>query len=163
MVAPLAVLALVWDTRDWGRTRLFGDWGLTVRLGSRRRRIAGPALLSGGLLAAMGVLTIGFALRGPEMKLSGWQLQVSAWLGHASAVLQHHLGWLPGWAGLLLLIASVAGFVRGARSRHGVVPQPSETPMSACSRDGRVSKPAAASTPSTAAQAAQVRSTERIH
>jgi len=158
MVAPLAVLALVWDTRDWGRTRLFGDWGLTVRLGSRRRRIAGPALLSGGLLAAMGVLTILFALRGPAMKLSGWQLQVSAWLGHAAAVIGHHLGWLPGWAGLLLLIAAVAGFVRAARRRGGEPTQPSAGDV-----DGRVPTPADASTAPTDVQAAPARIAERIH
>ncbi|SDY65821.1 Cytochrome c biogenesis protein CcdA [Modestobacter sp. DSM 44400] len=117
MVAPLAVLALIWDKRDWGRARIFGDWGITLRAGGWRRRIPGPALLSGGLMAVMGVLTIVFALRGPAMTLSGWQLQVTAWLGHTSAVIEHHLTWLPGWTGLLLLAAVVAGFVRAARRR----------------------------------------------
>ena len=130
MVAPLAVLALVWDKRDWGQTRIFGDWGVTVRFGSRRWRIAGPALLSGGLLALMGVLTIVFALRGPAMSLTGWRLQVSAWLGHVSAVIDHQLGWLPGWAGLLLLAVAVTGFVRAARCRDDEAqsPPPATTP-----------------------------------
>ncbi len=122
MVAPLAVLALVWDKRDWGRARIFGDWGLTVPIGSSRRRIAGPALLSGALLAAMGALTIVFAQRGPAMQLSGWQLQVSAWLGHAAAVVQHQLGWLPGWAGLLLVAGALAGLVWAARHRSEATP-----------------------------------------
>lgn len=117
MVAPLAVLALLWDTREWGHARIFGNWGVTVRVGSWRRRIAGPGLLSGGLLAVMGVLTIVFARRGPAMTLTGWQLQVSAWLGHASAVVRAHLTWLPGWAGLLLLTAAIAAFIRTARRR----------------------------------------------
>jgi cytochrome c-type biogenesis protein len=115
MVAPLAVLAVLWDKRDWGRARIFGDWGVTLRLGSWRRRIAGPGLLSGGLLAVMGLLTIVFALRGPAMSLSGWQLSVSAWLGHVAAVVRAHLSWLPGWVGLLLLAAVITGFVRAAR------------------------------------------------
>jgi len=120
MVAPLAALALVWDRRDWGHTRLFGDWGLTVRLGSWRRRLPGPALLSGGLLAAMGVLTIVFAARGPAMRLSGWQLQVTAWLGHASAAGERRLSWLPGWVGLLMLLAAGVALVAVARrgDRH---------------------------------------------
>ena len=117
MVAPLAVLALVWDKRDWGQARIFGAWGVTLRLGARRLRVAGPALLSGGLMIAMGGLTIVFALRGPAMTLTGWQLRVSAWLGHASAVVQHHLTWLPGWAGLTLVIAFAALFIRAARKR----------------------------------------------
>lgn len=117
MVAPLAALALVWDKKDWGRSRIFGDWGPTVRIGAWRHKFAGPALVSGGLLAAMGALTIVFALRGPAMRLSGWQLSMSAWLGHASAVVQHHLTWLPGWAGLALLAAAIAAYVRAAR-RH---------------------------------------------
>ena len=118
MVTPLAILALIWDKRDWGRTRIFTNWGVTVKLGSRQRRIAGPGLLSGGMLTAMGLLTVVFALRGPAMKLSGWQLQVSAWLGHAASVIGHHLSWLPGWAGLVLLLTAVAMFVRAARHRH---------------------------------------------
>ncbi len=119
MVAPLAALALVWDKRDWGRTRIFGDWGVTLRLGPWRRRFPGPALLSGALLTAMGLLTIVFALRGPAMRLSGWQLQVSAWLGHASTLVQHQLSWLPGWAGLMLLIAAMTLVIRAARRRDG--------------------------------------------
>jgi cytochrome c biogenesis protein CcdA len=118
MVAPLAVLALVWDRRDWGRSRIFGDWGVTIPVGSRRR-IAGPALLAGGLMAAMGVLTTVLAFSGPAMQLSGWQLRVSAWLQHVSAVVAHHLTWLPGWAALLLLAAAFVALGRAARRRSG--------------------------------------------
>lgn len=162
MVAPLATLALVWDKRDWGHTRIFGPWGITMRIGSWRRRLAGPALLSGGLMTVMGVLTIFIALRGPAMSLSGWQLQVSAWLGHVSAVIQHHLSWLPGWAGLLLLVAVVAGFGRAARRRGSDPSHPSQaTPM--CAEDGPVPTPAAASAALTVVGTAPMRSTERIH
>jgi cytochrome c biogenesis protein CcdA len=125
MVAPLAVVALLWDKRDWGHAQIFGDWGVTLRLGSWRRRIAGVGLLSGGLLAAMGVLTIVFALRGPTMTLTGWQLTVSAWLGHIAAVVGNQLVWLPGWAGLLLVAAAIIAFLRAARrGRHDDTEEP---------------------------------------
>lgn len=161
MVAPLAILALVWDKRDWGRAWIFGDWGITLRAGGWRRRVAGPALLSGGLLSAMGALTIVFALRGPAMTLSGWQLQVTAWLGHASAVVGRHLTWLPGWAGLVLLIAGIAVVVRAAR-RRGDVPvnlRPAPEP-------GRSDGPPASGTSIPAALAgapAPARATERMN
>lgn len=165
MVAPLAALALVWDKRDWGHARMFGGWGVTIRLGSHRRRIAGPGLLSGGVLAVMGVLTILFALRGPAMTLSGWQLRVSAWLGHASAVVQHHLTWLPGWAGLLLLIVAAAVFIRAARRRDGGPNRPGQLSTPALGRymDGWDPTLTDASTPSVAAGALPARRTERIH
>jgi len=118
MVAPLAVLALVWDRRDWGHSRIFGNWGVTIPVGSGRR-IGGPALLSGGLLAAMGVLTIVLAFRGPAMQLSGWQLRVSAWPQHISAVIGHRLTWLPGWAAVLLLVAGFVALLRATRRRGG--------------------------------------------
>lgn len=165
MVAPLAALALVWDKRDWGRARIFGGWGVTIRLGSRRRRIAGPGLLSGGVLAAMGVLTILFALRGPAMTLSGWQLRVSAWLGHASAVVQHHLTWLPGWAGLLVLLVAAATFVRAARRRDGRPnqPGPASTPTPGRYMDDCDPTPTGTSAPPVAAEALPERPIERIH
>jgi len=118
MVAPLAVLALVWDRRDWGSGRIFGDWGVTIPVRSRGR-IPGPALLAGGLMAAMGVLTTVLAFRGPAMQLSGWQLRVSAWLQHVSTVTARHLTWLPGWASLLLLAATFVALARAARRRSG--------------------------------------------
>jgi cytochrome c-type biogenesis protein len=162
MVAPLAVLALVWDKRDWGRARIFGDWGVTIRVGFRRRRISGPALLSGGLLATMGVLTIAFAVRGPAMKLSGWQLQVSAWLGHASAIVERHLVWLPGWAGLVLLIAAVTVFVRATRHRDAP-PQdgPPSTPTSGDT--GRIPTLAGSRPAPAPVKEAQPGTMERIH
>lgn len=117
MVAPLAALALLWDRRDWGSSRLFGGWGVTLRVGRWRRRVAGPSLLAGGMLAAMGVLTIVLAVRGPSMALTGWRLSFTAWLNHVAAVIEHHLRWLPGWAGLLILAAALMGLVFAAR-RH---------------------------------------------
>jgi cytochrome c biogenesis protein CcdA len=125
MVAPLSVLALVWDRRDWGAGRLtsrtvrigFGGWRRTVPLGSA---------LSGGLLMAMGLLTIGLAIRGPSMG-SGWQLQLTAWLDHLSHSVLTALTWLPGWVSALLVFGALAAVVWIAvRQRHRAVePEPS--------------------------------------
>lgn len=117
MVAPLAALALLWDKRDWGSTRLFGGWGVTLRVGRWRHRVAGPSLLAGGMLAGMGILTIALAVRGPSMALTGWRLSFTAWLNHIAAVIEHHLRWLPGWAGLLILAAALTSLVLAAQ-RH---------------------------------------------
>ncbi|MGH2603867.1 MAG: cytochrome c biogenesis CcdA family protein, partial [Dehalococcoidia bacterium] len=92
MVAPLAGLALVWDRRDWGNSGLLANRTVTMRFAGLRRTVSLSAALSGGLLVAMGVLTIVLALRGPAMG-GDWQLRISAWLGHASAVVQRNLSW----------------------------------------------------------------------
>ena len=105
MVAPLAVLALVWEGRDWGSSRLLA--GRTVRLGVGRFARSMPlgTAASGVVLAGMGVLTLVTAVTGPSMPSSGWQVSFAAWLGHASSVTSRALPWLPGWAVLLALVA----------------------------------------------------------
>jgi cytochrome c-type biogenesis protein len=128
MVAPLAVLALVWDRRDWGNSRLLGGRTVTVRLGRLRHNLPLSSLLSGGLLAAMGVLTIGLAIRGPAMG-GGWQVRVSAWLDHTSSQIQDGLSWLPGWSSALLVFAALAGlFVMAARARRDRRPADTSVP-----------------------------------
>ena len=109
MVAPLCVLALLWDRRDWGSSRLFTAAKRPVRIG--RRRVPLSSVLSGGLLTAMGVLTVVFAFTGPNMGTDGWQVRVTAFFDHASAVLRRNLGWLPGWASALLIFAALVGVV----------------------------------------------------
>ncbi|GAA3137260.1 cytochrome c biogenesis protein CcdA [Kribbella aluminosa] len=107
MVAPLSVLALVWDRRDWGTGRLTTR---TVRIGIGRWHRAVPlgSVLSGAVLVAMGLLTIALAIRGPSMG-SGWQLRLTAWLDHLSHALQNGLAWLPGWFSALLVFGALAG------------------------------------------------------
>jgi len=107
MVAPLCVLALLWDRRDWGSSRLFTAAARPVRLG--RRRVAASAVISGAVLAVLGVLTIVIAFTGPNMGTDGWQAQLTAWLGHAAAVVRNALAWLPGWAGLALVFLALVG------------------------------------------------------
>ena len=54
MVLPLFVIALLWDRYDWGNSALFQGRTLTIGVGRARRTMTLSALLSGGLLVAMG-------------------------------------------------------------------------------------------------------------
>ena len=122
MVVPLAVLALVWESRDWGSSRLLA--GRRVRLGIGRfsRRMPLGAAASGIVLAAMGAVTLVTAVTGPSMSSSGWRESMTAWLQHASSVTGRALSWLPGWKVLLalaVLAAALAVAASRARLRHG--------------------------------------------
>ena len=111
MVAPLAILALVWDRRDWGSSRLLSSRQVTLGVGRLRRRVPLASLLSGGLLVAMGILTIVLAVRGPSMPSDGWQIRFTAWLDHTASSVERGLAWLPTWIPGLLVLASLAALV----------------------------------------------------
>jgi len=122
MVAPLAVLALVWERRDWGSSRLLHGRRVRVGFGRLKREMPLGTAASGVILLAMGVLTLITAVTGPSMSSSGWRETMTAWLQHASSVTAKALSWLPGWAVLLVLAALVAGLAWVAartRRRHG--------------------------------------------
>jgi cytochrome c biogenesis protein CcdA len=122
MVAPLAVLALVWEGRDWGSSKLLQGRRVHFGFGRVRREMPLGTAASGVVLLAMGVLTLITAVTGPSMSSTGWRETMTAWLQHASAVTARALHWLPGWAVLLVLAALVAALVwAGARARwrHG--------------------------------------------
>lgn len=125
MVAPLCALALLWDRRDWGTSRLFTAAARPVRIG--RLRVSLSAVISGAVLAVLGVLTIVIAFTGPNMGTDGWQAQMTAWLGHAAAVVRHALAWLPGWAGVALVFLALLGVLWvGLRNRAGEPDTPTE-------------------------------------
>jgi len=109
MVAPLTVMALLWDRGDWGSSRLMTVAARPVRLAGRRVPLS--AVLSGGLLVAMGALTVVFAFTGPDMGTGGWQVRVTAFLGHAAATVRTGLGWLPGWVSTLVIFAALAAVI----------------------------------------------------
>jgi cytochrome c biogenesis protein CcdA len=114
MVAPLCLLALVWDRRDWGATRLLHGRQVTLRLGRLRRRMPLGTAASGILLIAMGALTLVQAVTGPGMSLDGWRLRVAADLQHAASVATKALAWLPGWVLAAALLALGVFLVRQA-------------------------------------------------
>jgi cytochrome c-type biogenesis protein len=115
MVGPLAVLALVWEWRDWGSSRLLH--GRRVRLGFGRLARTMPlgSAASGVVLIGMGVVTLVTAVTGPSMPSSGWRLSLEAWLQHVSSVTSRAASWLPGWAVLIALAVLAAALVAQAR------------------------------------------------
>lgn len=127
MVAPLSVLALVWDRRDWGSSRIFTATARPVRVG--RRTVPLGMVISGALLTVMGALTVVFAFTGPGMGSSGWQQRATADLDHLSALVRQGLSWLPGWASTLLIFTAAAAVVILAlRGRRGRLPDDPDSP-----------------------------------
>ncbi|WP_329295878.1 cytochrome c biogenesis CcdA family protein [Streptomyces pseudovenezuelae] len=116
MVTPLCLIALVWDRRDWSASRLLQGRQVTLGAGRLRRRMALGSAASGILLIAMGALTLVQAVRGPDMASGGWRVRVAADLQHAASVITKALGWLPGWALAIFLLALAAFLVRQARA-----------------------------------------------
>src|SRR5207237_4380816 len=115
MVAPLFLIAVLWDRRDWRKSCLFRPRSFTWHVGPLKRRISGTNLTSGVLLALIGAATVWIALTGPSMPSgNGWQAVLSARLQHYGKVITDALSWLPGWAATLILLASVALLARVA-------------------------------------------------
>lgn len=118
MVAPLGVAAVVWDRRAERAARPLSTRPVTLHLGRWQRRMPLGTLLSGLLMAGMGVLAWVLAFAGPGMSTDGWQVRVSAWLQHVATVTAQGLAWLPGWVFAAVLVAGFALLLRrGLRSR----------------------------------------------
>ncbi|MFZ5850517.1 MAG: cytochrome c biogenesis protein CcdA, partial [Actinomycetota bacterium] len=116
MVAPLALVALVWDRRAWGSSRLLRD--RTVSVGRRHLPLA--TALSAGLMVVMGIVTSALAVTGQGMATSGWQVGAAATLQHWAAVALDALAWAPSWAGAAAVLAALALLVTiGLRQRRG--------------------------------------------
>lgn len=96
MVAPLCLLAMVWDRQNWGGSRLLSSHTVGLWPGAKRK-LPWVTVVSGFLMIAMGIITIVLAIRGPGMAANGWQVEVTAALGHAAAVIQRFLAFAPGW------------------------------------------------------------------
>jgi cytochrome c-type biogenesis protein len=122
MVAPLCLLALVWDSRDWGNSRLLKSRPVTLRLPRRSWQVPLPTLLSGLVMTGMGVLTGVLAITGPSVPTSGWQVTLTARLNHLASVIGKALAWLPGWSVAALIAASVAVLILTARRRTTTEP-----------------------------------------
>lgn len=111
MVAPLTVIALLWDRRDWGAARLLATRTVSLRVGGFHRTLLLSTALSAGLMILMGALTAILALAGQSMATDGWQVRVTAALGHAAAVVQASLGFIPGWASAVLVFGTLTALV----------------------------------------------------
>lgn len=133
MVAPLALMAVLWERRDWSSSRLLHGRGVTLRLLGTRRRITLGTLASGLLLVAMGVLTVVIAFTGPGMGNSGWRIRLAADLQHWASRVTRALAWLPGW-GFALILLAVAALIFSQLRRHPTAPKdqppaPGSTPI----------------------------------
>ena len=115
MVVPLFLIAVLWDRRDWRKSRLFRPRTFNYHIGPLRREISGTNLASGILLAVIGVATFWVALTGPAMPSgTGWQTRLSVQLQHYGKVITDALSGIPGWAATLVLLAVVALLARAA-------------------------------------------------
>lgn len=122
MVAPLCVLALVWDKKNWGASRLLSARTVPLWPGAKWR-LPLVTLLSGGLMIAMGILTVVIAVQGPGMAPDGWQVEVSAALSHAAANIQQFLAFVPGWVSTIVVFAALAVLLWLAVRRRKFAPQ----------------------------------------
>lgn len=129
MVAPLFVISLLWDRRDWRSSRLFRPRTFTWKVGPLRRAVTGTGLASGVLLLIIGIATTWVGLIGNAMPASsGWQARFSARLQHYGKVVTDTLDWVPPWAATTALVALFGWLLwRAARQlRAGPAPQPDD-------------------------------------
>ena len=126
MVAPLCILALLWDRKNWGASRLLVARTVPLWFG-RVRRVPLVTAISGGLMIAMGVITVLIAIQGPGMAPDGWQVEVSAALSHAAASIQSFLAFVPGWLSAVAIFGALVFLLwkatthrrKGAQPRTG--------------------------------------------
>ena len=110
MVAPLFVIALLWERYDWRSSRLFRPRSWTWRLGSLQRTLTLTSLATGGLLALIGIGMVWVGLTESAMpSLSPWQIELTVMLQHYGQVITRWLTILPNWAGWLIVIALIVG------------------------------------------------------
>lgn len=108
MVAPLFVIALLWERFDWRASGLFRPRSFSWRLGPLQRTLSATDLASGLLLALMGAATLWIGLTSDAMPAtSGWQANVAVGLQHYGQVITDALAWIPGWAGAVLVLGVV--------------------------------------------------------
>src|SRR6266498_2173837 len=77
MVAPLAVLALAWERRDWGSSRLLHGRRVRVGFGRLARTMPLGTVASGVVQLGMGVVTPVPAVPSPSMPSSGWPVSLA--------------------------------------------------------------------------------------
>ncbi len=127
MVAPLFVIALLWDRYDWRASRLFRLRAFAWRLGPFTNTLTATNLASGILLALIGggMLWIGLAYSSMP-PLADWQIQLSASLQHVGQVMTNALAWIPNWMGVLIFLVLLGGLAWYALRQIGARTDDSE-------------------------------------
>lgn len=127
MVAPLFVIALVWDGREIRANHWFAPRNVRLRLAGRTRSIPLSGFAGGLLLVAMGVVVGILAVTGPDMATRGWQATVSGDAQHYAHAVTTWLGHVPGWLSALAVFAALAGLV--SLAVHQVADRPNSEPV----------------------------------
>jgi cytochrome c-type biogenesis protein len=110
MVAPLFVIALLWERFGDRVSRLFRPRAFMWRLGSLRGTLTATNLASGLLLAFIGGSMLWVGLSYSSMPpLADWQERFAVGLQHIGQVITNALTWLPNWAGALIVLALIGG------------------------------------------------------
>jgi|SRR5579885_1458430 cytochrome c biogenesis protein CcdA len=140
MVAPLFVIALLWDRYDWRVSRLFRPRSFTWRIGSFARTVTVTTLASGILLLIIGgsMLWIGLAYRSMP-PLADWQVSLSENFQHAGQTISNALTWIPNWLGVVLLLAMLGGLAGMALKQIGIWGRKEETLAVPATPDARTS------------------------
>ena len=110
MVAPLFVIALLWDRYDWRASRLFRPHSFTWQLGPLRRTVTATNLASGLLLALIGggMLWVGLAYSSMP-PLADWQTRLAVGLQHGGQIITNAFTWVPNWVAAVVFLALVLG------------------------------------------------------
>src|SRR5256886_2387541 len=139
MVAPLFVIALLWERFDWRASRLFRPRSLTWRLGPLRRTLTATNLASGLLLVLIGgsMLWVGLAYSSMP-PLADWQEQFAVSLQHVGQVITNALSWIPNWVGVLIFLVLLGGLVWYALRQIGVGADGSREPLESTGTNERV-------------------------
>ncbi|MDA8284850.1 MAG: cytochrome c biogenesis protein CcdA [Actinomycetota bacterium] len=111
MVAPLFVIALVWDGREIGASRWLTGRSVRLRLVGHARAVPLSSFAGGLLLVVMGVVVGVLAVTGPDMATRGWQAAMSGDAQHYAHVVIAWLGHLPGWVTTLGVFAALGALV----------------------------------------------------
>src|SRR6266702_198655 len=130
MVAPLFLIALLWDRYEWRSSRLFRPRSFTWRLGPFTRTLTATGLASGILLALIGggMLWIGLAYRSMP-PLADWQIQIAAGLQHFGQVMTNALAWIPNWMCMLIFLVLLGALAWYALRQIGVWTYRSREPL----------------------------------
>ncbi len=130
MVAPLFVIALVWDGREIGATRWLASRSVHLRLARHSRTVPLSSFVGGILLIAMGLLVGVLAYTGPDMASRGWQVTISGDAQHYAHLVTTWLGQVPGWLTALAVFAALGGLavvaVHQVADRSGTGPSTDE-------------------------------------
>lgn len=116
MVAPLFLMALLWERYDWRRMLRSGT--VTWHIGSMRRTIPWAMLASGLLLVAMGAWAILIGLFYDSMSSSSyWTKAMALTLQETGQAITNALAWLPNWLMVAVLLVAAGLLMWRARSQ----------------------------------------------